>query len=85
MARLKVSADGEVTLEKALLDHLGVKPGDELQADLLPGSRVAVHAAEGDASLEAFFGMFKHKGERSFSIEEINDAIAAGYAGEVDV
>lgn len=45
MARLKVSAGGQVTLDKAVLEHLGVQPGDELEADLLPGSRVAVQAA----------------------------------------
>jgi len=85
MARLKVSAGGKVTLEKAVLEHLGVKPGDALEAELLSGGRLAVHAASGEGSLEAFYGMFKNDENIHLTIDDINEAIAAGYAGEVDI
>jgi len=36
MVRLKVTAKGQVTLKKEVLDHLGIKPGDEIDVDLRP-------------------------------------------------
>ena len=37
---LTVTAKGQVTLRQAVLDHLGVRPGDKVGISLLPDGRV---------------------------------------------
>lgn len=36
VAILTVTARGQLTLRKEVLQHLGVKPGDKIELDLLP-------------------------------------------------
>lgn len=80
-ARLTVTSKGQVTLRRSVLDHLGARPGDVLEVDLLPGGRAQVRAApKGD--LTAFFNSFPDYDGPSFTIEEINEVIKAGWAGE---
>ncbi|MGO7216269.1 hypothetical protein ACCS75_35150, partial [Rhizobium ruizarguesonis] len=40
MASLTVTAMGLVTLKKEVLLHLGVRPGDMIYVDLLPGGKL---------------------------------------------
>ena len=46
MSTLTVTAKGQVTLAKDLLEHLGVRSGDKLDAEKLPGGRIEVKAAQ---------------------------------------
>ena len=82
MVRLKVTSKGQITLKKEVLDHLGVKPGDEIDVDLLPKRLAAIHPISRTLSIESVFGMFKNTTGKSYSIEDINEVIAAAYAGE---
>jgi len=82
MVKLKVTSKGQVTLKKEVLNHLGIKPGDEMEIDLLPQGRVAIYAVERKLPIESIFGMFKNEEGLHFTIDEINEAIAAGWAGE---
>ncbi|CDZ46788.1 Hypothetical protein NGAL_HAMBI1189_15840 [Neorhizobium galegae bv. officinalis] len=84
MVRLKVTAKGQVTLKKEVLDHLGIKPGDEIDVDLQPKRQAMIHAIAGKLPIESVFGMFKNTTGKSYSIDEINEAIAASYAGEAE-
>jgi bifunctional DNA-binding transcriptional regulator/antitoxin component of YhaV-PrlF toxin-antitoxin module len=84
MATLKVTAKGQVTLKKEVLQHLGARPGDSLDVDLLPNGRVSVQIVKPEKhGIEALFGMFKNKTGRTVSIDEMNEAIEAGWAGKV--
>jgi bifunctional DNA-binding transcriptional regulator/antitoxin component of YhaV-PrlF toxin-antitoxin module len=78
---LTVTAKGQVTLRQEVLAHLGIGPGDKIVVDLLPDGRVQVHAKPGLAITE-LFGSLKRPGQPVLSIEEMNEAIAAGWAGE---
>lgn len=80
-SKLKVTAKGQVTLRKELLDHLGVAPGDKIIVELLPAGRVEVRAAKSLASIEGFIGCLKQPGTVSLSIEKINEIAAGGWAG----
>lgn len=82
MVRLKVTAKGQITLKKEVLDHIGVRPGDEVDVDLLPKNGATIHAIGHRQPIEMAFGMFENTTGKSYSIEEINEAIAAGYADE---
>jgi bifunctional DNA-binding transcriptional regulator/antitoxin component of YhaV-PrlF toxin-antitoxin module len=87
MATLSVTARGQVTFRKEVLRHLGIKPGERLEVDLLPGGKATLRAAGKKGRIGDLAGILKGKtnGAR-LTIEEINDAIAeagaeAGRAG----
>ena len=79
---LTVTAKGQITLRKEVLEHLGVRPGDRVDVDLLKDGRMQVRAKPGKPAA-AIFGMLARPGTRRRSIEELNEAAAAGWAGEV--
>jgi AbrB family looped-hinge helix DNA binding protein len=83
MGTLTVTAKGQVTLRKDLLEHLGVQPGDKISLEKLPGGRVEVKAAQPIGKISDSFGFLKGKTNgRSLSIEEMNEIIADGWAGK---
>ena len=45
MAKLTITAKGEVTLAQALLEHLGVSPGEKIEAQKLPEGQIVLRAA----------------------------------------
>ncbi len=83
LATLTVTAKGQVTLRKEVLKHLGVQPGDKVVLDLLPGGEVKVHAARPKRSWDEISGFLKGKTTKVASLEEINDAIEKGWAGQL--
>jgi AbrB family looped-hinge helix DNA binding protein len=83
MGILTVTAKGQVTLRKDLLEHLGVHPGDKISIEKLPGGRVEVKAAQPTGKISDAFGRLRAKRKgRSLSIEEMNEIIAQGWAGK---
>jgi bifunctional DNA-binding transcriptional regulator/antitoxin component of YhaV-PrlF toxin-antitoxin module len=78
---LTVTAKGQVTLRKEVLDHLGVAPGDKIAVDLLPSGQAQVRAIRPAASIDGFIGCLEQPGTPRHSIDEINQAIAEGWAG----
>ena len=81
MSTLTITAKGQVTLRKDLLNHLGVGPGQQIVVEKLSNGRVEVRAAPKGKISDAF-GVLKREGQRAFTIEEINEAIEKGWAGE---
>jgi antitoxin PrlF len=77
---LTVTAKGQVTLRKEVLQHLGVTPGQKVEVDLLPHGRIEVRAKP-KGSIEDFFGCAARPGTKPLTIEEINEIIADGWAG----
>ena len=82
MASLAVTAKGQVTLKRALLTHLGVQPGQRIEFDKLPGGEIRIRASRKTGTIDGFIGLLAGKTARPMSIEEMNEAIAAGWAGE---
>lgn len=83
MGTLTVTAKGQVTLRKDLLEHLGVSPGDKISIEKLPGGRVEVKAAQPSGSISEAFGCLKAKRKgRPLSIAQMNEVIARGWAGK---
>lgn len=81
MTTLTVTAKGQVTLKKELLQHLGVQPGQKIEVDPLPGRQLAVRAARRGGGWEKAFGILAGKTDKVATIEEMNEAIARGWAG----
>lgn len=77
MATLTVTARGQVTFRKEVLRHLGVKPGEKIALELLPGGQGALRAVQQKAPVRALHGFLKGKtnGTR-LSVRQIEDAIA---------
>ena len=82
MSTLTVTAKGQVTLRKDLLEHLGVRPGEKVSVEKLPDGRVEVKAARPTGKISDAFDFLKRKGGPSLSIEEINKIIVDGWAGK---
>lgn len=81
-AVLTVTAKGQVTLRKEVLRHLGVAPGEKIEVALLPGARAELRPAKKAGTIEDSFGMLYRPGTKALTIEEINEAIEKGWAGE---
>jgi bifunctional DNA-binding transcriptional regulator/antitoxin component of YhaV-PrlF toxin-antitoxin module len=45
MATLTVTARGQVTFRKEVLKHLGIKPGEKIELNLLPQGKAELKAA----------------------------------------
>ena len=77
MTTLTVTARGQVTFRKDVLEHLGIQPGDKIQLELLPDGRAELKADRSGSSWRQLHGMLQGKGNGACcSIEEIGDAIA---------
>lgn len=81
MTTLTVTAKGQITLRKDLLQHLGVEAGSKINVQKLPNGRIEVEAVKPKGKISDAFGMLKRDGQRPVSIEEMNEAIARGWAG----
>lgn len=83
MSTLTVTAKGQVTLRKDLLEHLGVHPGEKIAVEKLPDGRIEVKAARPTGKISDVFGYLKTKRKgRTLSIEDINRIAARGWAGK---
>jgi bifunctional DNA-binding transcriptional regulator/antitoxin component of YhaV-PrlF toxin-antitoxin module len=82
MTMLTVTAKGQVTLKKELLQHLGVKPGQKIEVDTLPDRQLALKAAPRKGSWEEIYGLLADKTEKVATIEEMNEAIRQGWASQ---
>lgn len=81
MTTLTVTARGQVTFRKEVLQHLGIKPGDKIELDLLPEGRGALRAAKPAGTIAGFVGLLAGKSHKVASLDEINAAAAQGWAG----
>jgi AbrB family looped-hinge helix DNA binding protein len=80
VSTLTVTAKGQVTLRKDLLDHLGVHPGEKITVDKLPDGRIVVKAARPVGKISDVFDFLKRENGPSLSIEEMNEIAAKGWA-----
>lgn len=82
MSTLTVTAKGQVTLRRDILQHLGVHPGEKIAVEKLPDGRIEVKAARQPGRISDVFDFLKRERGPSLSIEEINEVAANGWAGK---
>jgi bifunctional DNA-binding transcriptional regulator/antitoxin component of YhaV-PrlF toxin-antitoxin module len=80
MTTLTITAKGQVTLKQDLLKHLGVSPGEKVEADRLPDGRIVVRAAAADGRIADFIGCLSQKGATKLTIDEMNQIVTRGWA-----
>jgi len=72
---LTVTAKGQVTLRRAVLNHLGVVPGAKVSVSLLENGRVELMAAAVRDDIQSLRGALRRSGQRPVSLEEMQEAI----------
>jgi AbrB family looped-hinge helix DNA binding protein len=82
MSTLTVTAKGQVTLRKDLLEHLGVRPGEKITIDKLPDGRIEVRAARPTGTISEAFNFLKKENGPLLSVEEMSEIAARGWAGK---
>ena len=81
MTSLTVTSKGQVTLKRSILQHLGVKPGEKIEVDLLPDGKASIRAGKArTGTISDLFGMLKKEGEKPLSLDEIKELIEDGWA-----
>ncbi|MDR2001226.1 MAG: AbrB/MazE/SpoVT family DNA-binding domain-containing protein [Zoogloeaceae bacterium] len=75
-----LSRTGQFTVNKALLSHLGVKPGDRVSVEMLPDASLRVSALGKKRPLSELRTAFRQKfgTAPSLSLDEIERAIEEG-------
>jgi AbrB family looped-hinge helix DNA binding protein len=81
MSTLTVTSRGQVTFKKEVLQHLGLKPGDKLELDLLPDGRGLLKAAQSSGSIDDVIGLLAKRSKKIATLDEINTAAAKGWSG----
>ncbi len=82
MTTLTVTAKGQVTFRKDVLQHLGIKPGGKIELDLLPDGRGMLRAARPGGTIQDFVGLLAGRTRKVATMEEINEASAQAWAGK---
>jgi AbrB family looped-hinge helix DNA binding protein len=75
---LTITSKGQVTLRQAVLDHLGVKPGDKVAVAMLRDGRVELAPATTGHDLRSLRGRLRRAGQKAVSVQEMQQAIEAG-------
>ena len=82
MTTLTVTARGQVTFRKDVLQHLGIEPGEKIELDKLPDGRVTLRAMRPAGTIDGFLGLLAGKTKKIATLDEINEAAAAKWAGQ---
>ena len=73
-----ITVKGQMTIPKAIREHLGLKPGDRVKFFVHPDGTVVLLPKR---PLKALRGMLKSRRSRPATIEEMNEAVAEGASG----
>ena len=71
-----------MTLRKEIFQHVGIRPGEKLEIELLPGGEFRGRAIRKKGKIEDVFGMLAGKTNVKLSIEEMDDAIGEAVVEE---
>jgi AbrB family looped-hinge helix DNA binding protein len=80
MATLTVTARGQVTFRKDVLQHMGIEPGEKVELEKLPDGRVALRAARPTGNIDRFLGLLAGKTKKVATLKEMSEAAAAGWS-----
>ncbi len=78
----KITARGQVTLRKEVLEKLGVQPGQKIEFDFDDSNNVIIRPIRQTGRIEDFFGILAGKTKVKATLEEIKEATERAWAGE---
>ncbi len=82
MPALTITAKGQVTFRKEILQHLGLKAGEKIELDLIPGGKGIIRALKPTGGMSDFIGCLSNKTNKVLNIEEINEATQQAWSKE---
>ncbi len=83
MTTLSVTAKGQITLKRDLLQHIGIQQGQRVEVVKLPDGELRIKAKQQTQPISSVFGLLKDRTAGTVvSIEEMNQAVAAGWTGD---
>jgi antitoxin PrlF len=77
---LTVTARGQVTFRKDVLQHLGIQPGGRIELAKQPDGGVILRAARSAGKIDSFLGLLAGKTRKVATIEEMNETVAEGWS-----
>ena len=80
MTALTITAKGQITLRRELLQYLGIAPGQQVEVHKQANGVLALQAKAAQG-LEAFSGCLPPP-PKALSVEEMNTIITNGWAGQ---
>ena len=80
MTALTITAKGQITLRRELLQYLGIAPGQQVEVHK-QANGVLTLQAKAPQGLEAFSGCLPPP-PKALSVEEMNTIITNGWAGQ---
>jgi bifunctional DNA-binding transcriptional regulator/antitoxin component of YhaV-PrlF toxin-antitoxin module len=81
MTTLTITSRGQVTFRKQVLQHLGLKPGDKLELDLLPSGQGLIKAASAPGAIDDVIGLLAKRRKKVATLQEIEEASRKGWSG----
>jgi len=82
MTIVSTTSRGQVTLRKEIFQHVGIRPGEKLEIELLPGGEFRGRAVQKNGKIEDLFGMLAGKTNVKLTIEEMDEAIGEAVVEE---
>ena len=80
MTALTITAKGQITLRRELLQYLGIAPGQQVEVHKQANGVLALQA-KAPQGLEAFAGCLPPP-QKALSAEEMNAIITSGWTGQ---
>lgn len=80
MTALTITAKGQITLRRELLQYLGIAPGQQVEVHK-QANGVLTLQAKAPQGLEAFAGCLPPP-SKALSVDEMNAIISSGWAGQ---
>jgi antitoxin PrlF len=82
MAIVSTTSRGQVTLRKEIFQHVGIRPGEKLEIELLPGGEFRGRAVRKKGSIKDVFGILAGKTDVKLTIDEMDEAIGEAVVEE---
>ncbi|MGC9270169.1 AbrB/MazE/SpoVT family DNA-binding domain-containing protein [Acidiphilium sp.] len=77
-----ITAKGQITLKRDLLQHLGITPGERIEFEKLPNGEIRLRAARPAATIEPFLGLLAGKTSKIATLQELDEAAAASWSAK---
>ncbi|MDR0458309.1 MAG: AbrB/MazE/SpoVT family DNA-binding domain-containing protein [Burkholderiaceae bacterium] len=80
MVEMTLTAKGQFTFNKALLEHLGVKAGEKIAIRKQPDGSLKINASKKHRNIMDLMGSLEGKTDVKLTDAELSQAIADSYA-----
>jgi len=79
MFEMTLTSKNQLTFNKSILEHLGVKAGEKITIKKLKDGSIHIDASKKRSDIMKLAGALKSDTNIKMSIEDMNNAIAQGY------